>query len=290
MTSNDPALALSDFEARPGLTYASHDGTALLGDLYLPKGAGPFPALVAVHGGGWQQGARSAFQYWGPHLAARGYALFAISYRLARKGHQTFPNAVQDVLAAVQFVRGNARDLRLDPERIGLMGASAGAHLASLAALGGRGAPFVRGYPQDAHADVPTGVKVFVGVYGVYDLTAMWQTYRQQSPHDNNIANFLGAAPIEDRRLYFEASPISYATVANNQTAVFLSVGTEDDLVDRRAHTDAFLLALKQAGFFVRTCIVQGAPHYWMNDPIDELASYSGFLAPRLLRFLAERL
>ena len=131
---------------------------------------------------------------------------------------------------------------------------------------------------------------MFVGVYGVYDLTAMWQTYRLQSPHDNNIANFIGAAPIEDRRLYFDASSISHATVANNQTAVFLSVGTEDDLVDRRAHTDAFLLALKQAGFFVRTCIVQGAPHYWMNDPIDEPGSYSGFLAPRLVRFLAERL
>jgi acetyl esterase/lipase len=290
MTSNDPLARSSEIETRPGLTYATHDGTALLGDLYLPKGAGPFPALVAVHGGGWQQGARSAFQYWGPYLAARGYALFSISYRLAKKGQKTFPQAVQDVLAAVQFVRGSAKEFRLDPDRIALMGASAGAHLASLAALGGRSAPFANGYPQDAHAKVPTGVKVFVGVYGVYDITAMWQTYREQSPHDNNIANFLGAAPIEDRRLYFDASSISYATVANNQTAVFLSVGTEDDLVDRSAHTDAFLLALKQAGFFVRTCIVQGAPHYWMNDPIDEPGSYSGFLAPRLIRFLAERL
>jgi acetyl esterase/lipase len=290
MTSNDPLARSSEIESRPGLTYATHDGTALMGDLYLPKGAGPFPALVAVHGGGWQQGARSAFQYWGPYLAARGYALFAISYRLAKKGQKTFPHAVQDVMAAVQFVRGSAKEFRIDPDRIALMGASAGAHLGSLAALGGRSEPFANGYPQDAHAKMPTGVKVFVGVYGVYDLTAMWQTYREQSPHDNNIANFLGAAPIEDRRLYFDSSSISYATVANNQTAVFLSVGTEDDLVDRHAHTDAFLLALKQAGFFVRTCIVQGAPHYWMNDPIDEPGSYSGFLAPRLIRFLAERL
>ena len=69
-----------------------------------------------------------------------------------------------------------------------------------------------------------------------------------------------------------------------------LSVGTEDDLVDRRANTNAFVLALKQAGFFVRTCIVQGAPHYWMSDPIEEATCYSGFLAPRLLRFLAEKL
>src|SRR5262249_1564051 len=66
-------------------------------------------------------------------------------------------------------------------------------------------------------------------------------------------------------------------------------VGTEDDLVNRRAQTDAFLLKLKQANFFVRTCIVQGAPHYWLSDPIEEPASYSGFLAPRLMRFLQER-
>ena len=67
------------------------------------------------------------------YLAARGYALFAISYRLAKKGQKTFPQAVQDVLAAVQFVRGSAGELKVDPERIGLFGASAGGHLASLA-------------------------------------------------------------------------------------------------------------------------------------------------------------
>ena len=46
----------------------------------------------------------------------------------------------------------------------------------------------------------------------------------------------------------------------------------------------------KQANFFVRTCIVHGAPHYWLNDPIEEPGSYPGFMAPRLLRFLQERL
>jgi acetyl esterase/lipase len=52
----------SEHDLHAALTYATHDGVALQGDLYLPKGAGPFPALVAVHGGGWQQGARNAFQ------------------------------------------------------------------------------------------------------------------------------------------------------------------------------------------------------------------------------------
>jgi acetyl esterase/lipase len=262
----------------------------LAGDLCLPRGTGRYPALIAVHGGGWQQGARSAFQHWGSHLASRGYALFSISYRLAKRGHKTYPHAVQDVLAAVQFVRGNADEFSVDPDRIGLIGASAGAHLAALAALGGKQAPFAGAYPQNPHASQSTKVKVLVGVYGVYDLVAMWQTYQAQSPRDNNIANLLGASPMEDRKIYFEASPINYATYGNNDVAVFLSCGTEDDLVDKRAHTDVFMLALKQAGFFVRPCAVIGAPHYWMNDPIEEPNSYTGFLAPRLIRFLQEKL
>ena len=68
-----------------------------------------FPALVGVHGGGWVQGVRGQFQHWGKYLAARGIALFAISYRLAKPGQKTFPHAVQDVLAGIQFARARNR-------------------------------------------------------------------------------------------------------------------------------------------------------------------------------------
>ena len=270
-----------------GIAYAEHDGVELLGDLYMPKDRRDAPALVAVHGGGWVQGARSAFQYWGPYLAARGVALFSIGYRLAAKS-KTYPHAVTDVLAGVQFMRGKAGELGIDPQRIGLIGASAGAHLAALAALGG--AKFAGAYPQDPFAAMPASVKALVAVYGIYDVLAMWTSYQVQGGAENNIQKFLGAAPMENRQLYFDASPVSYATYANNKVAVLLVTGTEDDLVDRRAQTEPFQLALKQAGFFVRPCIIHGAPHYWMNDPIEESESYSGFLAPRLMRFLAEKL
>jgi acetyl esterase/lipase len=272
---------------KPGIAYASHDGVELSGDLYLPKSATAAPALVAVHGGAWVGGARTAFQYWGRYLAARGIALFAVSYRLATKG-KTFPQAAQDVLAAVQFMRGKAGEFNVDPQRIGLLGASAGGHLASLVALGG--AKFAGGYPRDAFASVSADVKTLIGIYGVYDMLAMWTSLQTQTPRDNVVEKFLGVPPMENRQLYFDASPISYATFANNKIPVFLATGTEDDLVDRTANTDAFLLALKQAGFFVRTCLLAGAPHFWMNDPIDEPASFSGFLAPRLMRFLTEKL
>jgi acetyl esterase/lipase len=284
----DTAEKLGEFETRPGVTYATHDSVALAGDLYLPKGAGPFPALIGVHGGGWVQGARGQFQHWGKYLAARGIALFAVSYRFAKPGQKTFPHAVQDVLAAIQFVRGNAKEFNIAPDRIGVFGHSAGGNLGALAALGG--SRFANGYPQDQHAKVSTDVKVFAGVYGVYDVAEMWGKYNIQSPKQNNIELFTGASLADNRQVYFDASPISYAVSANNKVAVHLSVGTEDDLVDRRAHTDAFVLALKQAGFFVRTTILQGAPHYFGSDRIDEPNSFSGFLAPRLLRFLAEKL
>jgi acetyl esterase/lipase len=274
-------------DIRTGVAYANHDGIELLGDLYLPKGAKSAPALVGVHGGGWIAGTRSTFQYWGKHLAARGVALFAVSYRLATKG-RAFPQAVHDILAGVQFVRGKADEVGIDSQRIGLIGASAGGNLAALAALGGE--KIANAYPQDAFASVSTNVKALVGVYGVYDMIAAWTKSQVHEAHANKVEQFLGAPPMENRQLYFDASPISYATYANNKIAVFLATGTADDVVDPTTQTDAFMLALKQAGFFVRPCIVPGAPHFWMNDPIDEPTSLTGFLAPRLVRFLSERL
>jgi len=272
------------------IVYATHDGVALTGDLYRPAGEGPFPLIVNVHGGYWRRGSRDTFQYWGPYLAGRGYAGFTISYRLTRPGQKTYPEAVHDVRAAVQFMRARAGELGLDPQRFVLWGNSAGAQLAALVALAGDSAPFAAAYPLDAHAAVSTGVKVLIGTYGIYDLLAQWRHSQLGNPGDNLVESYLGCSPMQDRARYFEASPLSHAVIANNKTAVHLSWGTEDDVVDHRSQSLEFLLALKQANFNVRTCVLHGAPHYWLSDPIEEPMSHSGFLAPRLLRFLAERL
>jgi acetyl esterase/lipase len=277
-------------EFRKNITYATHDGVELQGDFYLPAGPGPFPVIVNVHGGYWRRGSRDTYQHWGPYLGQRGYAGFTISYRLTKPGKKTFPGVVHDVRAAVQFVRARAREFRLDPERIALWGNSAGAHLAATVALAGDSPLFAGAYPQDPHASASTKVKLLIGVYGIYDLIGQWRHSQIGNPGDNLVESMLGAAPAQDRRLYFEASPISYATTANNKTAVYLSWGTEDDVVDHRAQSQEFLLALKQAGFTVRSCVVHGAPHYWLGDPIEEPSSHSGFLAPRLLRFMKEQL
>ena len=134
-----------EFELQHGLEYARHDGQNLTGDLYAPKAAGTTPALVAVHGGGWQVGSADFYRYWGPWLAERGYVLFAIDYRLVREERKTFPEAVHDVRAAVQFLRARREVLKVDPERIALIGDSAGAHLSGLVALAGGRPPFRAG-------------------------------------------------------------------------------------------------------------------------------------------------
>lgn len=272
------------------MVYANHDGVELAGDLYLPAGQGPFPAVINVHGGYWRRGSRDTFQHWGPYLAERGYAGFGISYRLTKPGKKTYPEVVHDVRASVQFMRGRARELNIDPDRLVLWGNSAGAHLAALVALAGDSELFAGGYPQDPYASLSTRVQVLIGVYGIYDLLGQWRHAQINNPGDNLVESFMGCSPMEDRRRYFDASPISHAITANNDTAVYLSWGTEDDVVDPRTQSQEFLLALKQAGFAVRTCVMHGAPHYWLSDPIDEPRSYPGFLAPRLMRFLAEQL
>src|SRR5256885_5246676 len=126
---------------RSDIVFAEHDGTKLLGDLYAPKGLDKAPVLVAVHGGGWQVGSRKFYTNWGPYLAKNGIAVFAIEYRLMKPGVKTYPGAVYDTKAAVQYVRAKAAELNVDPERIGLIGDSAGGHLSALGALAWEGTP-----------------------------------------------------------------------------------------------------------------------------------------------------
>jgi acetyl esterase/lipase len=276
-------------DIRRGIEYARHDGAVLLGDMYMPGEPGSYPVLVAVHGGGWQLGTRESYRHWGPWLAARGHVLFAVDYRLSKPGEPSFPAAMHDIRAAVQFVKGAGGALKADAKRVALVGDSAGAHLAALVALAGDDSRFAGACPGDPHAALSTSVKAVIGIYGVYDLLQQWQHDLAPRPFDRICEKFLGAAPMQDRRLYFDSSPLSYVTSDNNATAFLLSWGTEDDIVDRATQSEAFLVALKQAGFYARSVVAQGAGHFWMSDPIEEAASITGYLAPRLLRFLAEK-
>ena len=270
-----------------GVVFAKHDGIELVGDFYLPKGRAKAPLLVAVPGGGWQAGSSRYYWYWGLFLARNGYAVFAVDYRLGKDGK--YPAAVYDTKAAVQFVRAKAADFNLDPDRIGLIGDSSGAHLAALVALAGD--QFNSAYRDDATAAVSADVKLVVGFYGEYDLFAQWTHDLTARPRDNIAEKFLGVSPTENRRIYFDASPINYATADRNKLRFLLIHGTDDEVADPATQSGAFLTALSQAGFFVRRIVIPGAGHFWSSDPFEsEPHSYSAQAIPRLMRFLESSL
>src|SRR5215510_4549825 len=150
-----PALAQHQVTTRSNIEYVEHDGVKLTGDLYMPKDVARAPIVIAIHGGGWQNGSPAVYQHWGPYYARNGISVFAIRYRLAKAG--TYPKAVYDAKAAIQFVRAKAAELGVDPDRIGLQGDSAGGHLVSLVGLAAN--EFKSEYGNDPHAAVPANVK-----------------------------------------------------------------------------------------------------------------------------------
>jgi len=284
---NNASAADDAVTSRPGLVYAVHDKTRLLADLYLPKGRANAPVLVAMHGGGWRGGGRGFYKYWGPFLARHGYALLTIEYRLGKSG--AYPAALYDVKAAIQFVRAKAAAFAIDPDRIGLMGDSAGGYLAAMLALAGD--RFAAANRDDANAATPVTVKTVVGFYGIYDLPAQWKQDMTVTPGDSIAEDFLGVAPAQNRQIYLEASPISYATPGRNNVRFLLIHGDRDNLVDPTSQSGAFNTALTLAGFVSRLVIIPGAAHFWASDPFEhDPRSYGAIAARQILQFLESSL
>jgi acetyl esterase/lipase len=290
------AVSVSDAFAyevaiRRNIEYAEHDGVKLHGDLYHPvtreRSRLPIvPVVIAVHGGGWRSGGPDTYKQWGPYLAEAGFAVFAIEYRLSKPGQKTYPAAVYDVGAAVQFVRAQASSLAIDPDRIALMGDGAGAHLAALVTLANAEPAFSSQYKNDPNASTPATVKAAAVFYGIYNLTAQWEHDQVAQPLDQVTGQFLGATPMASRQLYFEASPISYATVDRNKPQFLIIYGTSDEVVDVNSQSLAFQTALRQAQFFAHKIEVPSVGHYWVPDPFSDPDSPNSYVGPQLLRFL----
>jgi len=119
------------------IEYGVAAGESLKLDAYVPDGAGPFPAVILVHGGGWNAGDKSGGPqkgYMAPMhgaLEKAGFAWFSINYRLAPK--HPYPACIEDVETAIRWVKVNASKYHLDPNRLALSGESAGGHLVELA-------------------------------------------------------------------------------------------------------------------------------------------------------------
>ena len=246
-----PLLMSTAFAASPrtNIEFGTAAGTALYLDCAIPEGDGPFAAAIIVHGGGWVRGDRrvDVAPLFRP-LEDAGIAWFSIDYRLAGNITQ-FGTAIEDVRNAVLFVKAHAAEYRIDPERIALIGESAGGQLAAMAAL--EPAP-------------GASVKAVVGIYAPTDLVSL-ATDSTFIPAE--IRNALHGTPFESILLarLGQLSPLQ--NVKPGAPPFLLIHGTSDPLVPF-AQSRAMCDRLKAAGGSCVLYPVAGAGHgiRWWNS------------------------
>ncbi len=218
-------------------------------NLYSPKRIDrAVPGLIFIHGGGWSSGSRDDYHFYGVKFAERGYVVASVSYRLAP--NHPFPAAVHDVKCAVRWMRSSAAKLHVNPDRIGVVGGSAGGHLAMMI-----------GYSSDVHelegtgghAGISSRVNAVVNFYGPTDLTTPF------AANNKTVINFIGGKKIDDARNQFElASPITHVTKDDPPTLIFH--GTIDDIVPI-AQADLLAKKLESLGVPHRYDRLKGWPH-----------------------------
>ena len=274
-------------EVMRGVVYAVRPERELCADLYLPAaGTQPAPVIVWLHGGGWRFGNRRQAPDLGRFFAARGYAMVAIDYRLSAQA--IFPAAVEDVKAAIRWLKSVAADYRLDPARIGLWGSSAGGHLAALAAIS-RDDQF----RDELFSDFTASVAAVACAYPPVDFLQM-DAHRDPSgkPSDDvesiqlppgmlsanadSLESLFLGAPIESRPdLVAAANPINYLTPAGTSHTIppFLILhGLSDTAVPY--HQSILLFdALAANGGTAELDLIEGLGHGFCNrNHLDDRA------------------
>ncbi|MEO7453483.1 MAG: alpha/beta hydrolase, partial [Fimbriimonadales bacterium] len=171
----------------------------------------PRPAVVMIHGGAWIAGDRKEMAPFCEELVKRGYVVANVQYRLAPT--HKWPAMLDDVQSAVRFLRRNALMYRIDPLRMGSMGASAGGHLALMLGTSDSRVPSV----------LPTKVSAVVNLFGVSDFTAMLPTW-------GILAETVFGVKVADvRPVMASASPVTY--LDKDDATVFTFHGTSDWVV-----------------------------------------------------------
>jgi acetyl esterase/lipase len=246
------------------LDYGTDSPNQLL-DLYTPGGGGPWPLVVAIHGGAFMMGDRRRELAHLPALLDRGYAVAAVEYRFS--GEALFPGAVRDVKQATAYLRARAAELHLDPSFFAAWGRSAGGHLsAMLGVTSGQATEF----------DGPGGdssVQAVVDWYGPSDFLLMDAQFIAGPPdgdvppvqnHDDPgspESKWIGGPIQELPEATARANPISYITGAGTPLPpFFLAAGTSDHLVPYQ-QTLILADALRAHGTPVVLHILDGARH-----------------------------
>jgi acetyl esterase/lipase len=287
-----------DVRVEPDIAFGGSDGEPLSGDLYRPAASrpGPYPVVLIIHGGAFHVGSRSAFAHWGRLLAREGFAAFSIDYTLATADRPSFPDAVNDARAAIRHLRENAGSLDVDGARLAVMGCSAGATIAATLALtaaapDGSGAVVDLDELAEPAAD---RVDTAIVVSGTYDLIAMWEHDRVHRLVDGHTQGYVGGTPMDARRRFFEAAPLTHASRQNAEgTRWLVAWGTHDDVAPPERQSVVFAEHLSRAGATVRLAPIVGAAHFWYLEgrtgDIDLAApTFNARLAERLLTFLRD--
>lgn len=231
--------------AKANVVYGRAGGAPLRLDLCVPAGRGPFAAVILVHGGGWIAGnKRGDTRPLLAPLTAGGFAWFSIDYRLAPQFR--YPACLDDVCTAIRWVKAHAAEYNVDPNRIALIGESAGAHLVEMAAVLG---------PPD------TRVAAVVPFFGPSDLLA--QTMARGALR-RDVRSLLGRTALDDttKKLLRDASPLNY--VHPGLPPFLLFHGTSDRIVPY-AQSVAFAERLKEAGVTCRLVTIPGGNHAMGN-------------------------
>jgi acetyl esterase/lipase len=235
------------------LVYGKGGDTELKLNLAMPRdGNGPFPVVLCIHGGGWTHGKREDLKESIETLARRGYVAVTIDYRLAPQ--DPFPAAIEDCKAAVRWLRANAQTYRINPQRIGVLGYSSGAHLACLLGvthkedgLEGKG----------GNADQSSAVQAVVSFFGPTDLQR--EGFGKDVEREN-LVPFLGAPRTENPELYRKASPLTYAGKKSPPFLMFH--GTNDHIVPIE-QSEIMAARLKDAGVSAELVRMEQEGHGW---------------------------
>ncbi len=243
------------------VVYAKVGDAELKLDIGMPKqGNGPFPAVVCVHGGGWQAGSYKHLTQTVKFLAGRGYVAVSVQYRFAPK--HPFPAQVEDCKAAVRWLRANAAKYKVDKDRIGAFGMSAGAHLVCMLGLT-TAEDGLEG--QGGNLKESSRVQAVVSVFGPTDFTkGDWETNVEPL-----ITDFLGGKLQDKPGVYKQASPVTYVR-KDPAPPPFLFFHGDKDVIVRIRHSELLVDALKQAGGQAALVRMAGEGHGWAGEKLQQ--------------------
>ena len=213
------------------VTYLAPDRAEKL-DLYLPADRGTetrSPAVVIIHGGGWVGGDKAGSREFniGTTLAKEGYVCVSINYTLDRE--HLWPNNLHDCKNAVRFLRANSAKYQINPDRIGVIGGSAGGHLALMVAYTSGVAQLE---PTSPYPGVSSEVRCVVDMYGITNLITRSNTSPDGTPTTRRTSTALVPGTRDENPQGWRlGSPVSH--VSSKSPPTLILHGTADTTVDR---------------------------------------------------------